>query len=702
MFAKFCQSLFIVFIALPTLFFVVITPMNANNQYIFSLTVICACVLISAWRKNQHLVSLIVLMAAVTMSTRYMYFRLTQTLEFHSLTEALCGDLLLLAEIYIYIVLILSSFQISWAMQRPIVPMPDDVKRWPTVDVYIPTYNEPLEVVKDTVLAAQCLDYPHDKLSIYLLDDGRRPEFAAFATEAHVGYLTRDNNEHAKAGNLNHALTLTHGEFITVFDCDHICTKIFLQATIGAFFKDPRLALLQTPHHFYSPDPIKRNLYFGRDIPAEHELFYGPVQQGNDNWNAAFFCGSCAVIRRAALDEIHGFAVETVTEDAHTALRLQRHGWNTAYLNKRMAGGLATERVMLHIIQRNRWARGMLQIFRLDNPLLGRGLTLAQRLCYLSAMMYFLFAIPRVIFLGIPLLYLITGLSVVHGSAALLFAYALPHLFLSFYAASRINGRYRHSFWGEIYDVLLSFPLVLPTLAVLISPHHGKFNPTDKGGTVEHAYFDAHAVRPHLICAGLLLFGIVFGAVKLMLPQYFDVQLSSLALNCGWAFYNLTLLTAAICVARETANKRHNPRLNYVAPVVIYQQSGICTRSQLCDISMTGCRIVNTVGTPDRLQEDPITDLELESPYGNFCIPVETILLPGSEEKFLHFHFTEINTDTRRELVRIMFSRPDTWDAPPHRQDGILRSFFTVFACIYDSLSAGRQHRHAVASKVAT
>ena len=123
--------------------------------------------------------------------------------------------------------------------------------------------------------------------------------------------------------------------------------------------------------------------------------------------------------------------METVTEDAHTALKLQRRGWKTAYLDKILAAGLATERTILHIIQRNRWARGMIQIFRMDNPLLGRGLTLAQRLCYLSAMMYFFFAIPRAIFLLVPTLYLTFGISVLHGSASLLLAYVLPHLVMS-------------------------------------------------------------------------------------------------------------------------------------------------------------------------------------------------------------------------------------------------------------------------------
>ena len=161
--------------------------------------------------------------------------------------------------------------------------------------------------------------------------------------------------------------------FVAIFDCDHVPTRSFLQVTMGWFVRDQKLAMLQTPHHFYSPDPFERNLEQFRIIPNEGELFYGVVQDGNDFWNATFFCGSCAVLRRRALDEIGGIAVETVTEDAHTSLRMQMNGWNTAYINIPQAAGLATERLSGHVRQRIRWARGMIQILRTDNPLFARG-----------------------------------------------------------------------------------------------------------------------------------------------------------------------------------------------------------------------------------------------------------------------------------------------------------------------------------------
>jgi cellulose synthase (UDP-forming) len=606
---------------------------------------------------------------------------------------------LFLAEVYVWVMLLLSYLQTAWPLKRDIVPLPDDTSLWPTVDVYIPSYNEPLEVVRDTVLAAQCLDYPRDKLKIYLLDDGKRSEFAVFAADVGVGYITRNDNAHAKAGNLNHAMKLTHGELICVFDCDHVATRIFLQATVGGFLQDPKLALVQTPHYFYSPDPFERNLSVGRNIPNEGALFYGPIQQGNDNWNATFFCGSCAVIRRSALDQIGGFAVETVTEDAHTALKLQRLGWGSAFIDIPLAAGLATERLVLHVIQRTRWARGMTQIFRLDNPLLGRGLTLQQRLCYLSAMLYYQFALPRIAFLTAPLAYLLFNLNIIHSSASLIFAYALPHLFLAVYVNSRLNGRFRYSFWGEIYDLVLAFHIVLPTAVTMLFPKRGKFNVTDKGGLLNVGYFDFSVVRPHLIIALLLGAGVIAGIVRACAHDYFGVDPRVIALNVGWGLYSLIFLLAAIAVARETRQTRKTIRIEVEIPVLIHYASGIVSRSQTADLSMGGCRIV---APDDRHLKDEIEEIELLLHSGAIALPVQTV---ASDESAIRLMFNDIPLARRRELVRVVLARADAWIHPPKPQDNPFRSMLTIVRCVFDlfwlTWRSRRENRRLRAEKAA-
>ncbi|WP_139151548.1 glycosyltransferase, partial [Salmonella enterica] len=142
--------------------------------------------------------------------------------------------------------------------------------------------------------------------------------------------IARTKHEHAKAGTINNALKHAKGEVVAIFDCDHVSTRSFLHMTVGWFLKVKQLAMMQTPHHFFSPDPLERNLGRFRKTPNEGTLFYGLVQDGNDMWDATFFCGSRAVIRRKPLDEIGGIAVETGTEEAHTSLRPHRRGFISA------------------------------------------------------------------------------------------------------------------------------------------------------------------------------------------------------------------------------------------------------------------------------------------------------------------------------------------------------------------------------------
>src|SRR5262249_48163111 len=155
-----------------------------------------------------------------------------------------------------------------------------------SIDVLIPTLNEPVSVIRPTIVASQDMDWPRDRLNVYVLDDGKRPEVAALCAELGVNYVRRPDSRHAKAGNVNYALeTVATSEYVAIFDCDHVPTRSFLQVSLGWFLKDERLAVLQTPHMFFSPDPFERNLNTFKSVPNEGELFYGLLQDGNDLWN---------------------------------------------------------------------------------------------------------------------------------------------------------------------------------------------------------------------------------------------------------------------------------------------------------------------------------------------------------------------------------------------------------------------------------
>ncbi|MCB8883468.1 UDP-forming cellulose synthase catalytic subunit [Acidisoma cellulosilytica] len=629
-------------------------PLTVGQQAAVGLST--AVLFLIANRFSDRRVTLFLSILSLAMSARYIYWRATETLTFQTTLQLLLGSLLVMAEFYAVVVLVLGYIQTAWPLSRKPVPLPPEPDEWPTVDVYIPTYNESMDVVRATVLACAALDYPADKFRVYILDDGKREEFRRFAAEAGVGYLIRPNNHHAKAGNLNHAMTVTKGEFITIFDCDHIPVRAFLQLTVGWLVKEKNLAMVQTPHHFYSPDPFQRNLAAGQRVPPEGNLFYGLLQDGNDYWDATFFCGSCAVIRREALASIGGFATETVTEDAHTMLKLHRRGWNSGYLKIPLAAGLATERLILHIGQRIRWARGMMQIFRLDNPLMGPGLQLGQRLCYMNAMVHFFFGIPRLIFLISPLAYLLLFQNMIAASPFAIAAYAIPHIFHSVATASRHQRNWRHSFWSEIYETVLALFLVRVTIVTMLSPRRGKFNVTEKGGTLNQGFFDLRAVYPNIICAVVVFLGILRGVYSMIFWQTTTLEFQALLLNTIWATISLLILLAALAVGRERQQLRARARVRVDLPAIVHLGDGRVFTGTVQNLSQSGARTLVT--RPEEMPEDQEVLLEIPLPSGSALIP-SRYLRWNEKEMLLNFEPKTLADEAA--IIQSVFGRADAW-----------------------------------------
>ncbi|MFW7348600.1 MAG: UDP-forming cellulose synthase catalytic subunit [Pigmentiphaga sp.] len=649
----------------------VTVPLELGQQAVFAAACFGLALVLSTTVGRLAPLAMIVL--SVTASLRYMYWRLTSTVGFENLLDAFFGFGLVAAELYALVVLLLGYFQTAWPLERKPAPMPPDPAMWPTVDVFIPTYNEPLDVVRQTVYTAIGLDWPADKLKVFVLDDGKRPEFRAFCEELGVGYVTRDNNAHAKAGNINHALELTSGEYVAIFDCDHVPTRSFLQICMGWFLRDPKLAMLQTPHFFFSPDPFEKNLDTFRVVPNEGELFYGLVQDGNDLWNATFFCGSCAMIRRGPLMEIGGVAVETVTEDAHTALKLNRRGYNTAYLAIPQAAGLATESLARHVGQRIRWARGMAQICRVDNPLLGPGLTLGQRLCYLNAMLHFFYGLPRLIFLTAPLAYLLLGAHVFQATALMITAYAVPHIFHASLTNSRMQGRFRHSFWNEVYESVLAWYILRPALVAFVNPKAGKFNVTDKGGVTEEGYFDWDMARPYIVLLVLNLAGFLVGAGRLVFQESPDM--ATVLINLAWTVYNLIMTSAAVAVAGETRQVRRSPRVATALPASLMFGNGKTLACQTIDFSQTGLGL--RVPADADVPMDELLHVSLYRGTEEGIFPATAAFRRGDH---LGLQFKDLNVQQEVELAQMTFARADTWAQAwgSHERDSLPTAFAEI------------------------
>ncbi len=643
---------------LPPLLLVTTQPFSLTAQIIF--VAVLWLLALAVRRLPSHFFTLMLIVLSVLVSARYIWWRYTSTLNLDNPSDAFFGIVLLMAETYSWFVLLLGYVQTARPLKRPVAPMPGDPDTWPTVDVFIPTYNEDLRVVRPTVYAALGLDWPHEKLRIHLLDDGRREDFKVFAREAGINYITRTDNRKAKAGNLNNALAQTDGEFVAIFDCDHIPTRSFLQLTAGWLINDPRMALVQTPHHFFSPDPFERNLGHFRKTPNEGALFYGLVQDGNDLWNSAFFCGSCAIMRRTALESIGGIATDTVTEDAHTALRLHRNGWRSAYIRVPQAAGLATESLSAHIGQRIRWARGMAQIFRLDNPLFGRGLSLWQRLCYTNAMLHFLAGLPRLVYLTIPLAFLIFHSYILYTTTIAIVLYVLPHLAHATITNSRMQGSYRRTFWGEVYETVLAWYIARPTTIALFAPHLGNFNVTAKGGLIKKEYFDWKISHPFVLLALANIIGMLFGAWRLVAgPEHeqFAVGLAML-----WTFYNLTILGCAIAVAAETRQVREAHRVPSALPALVRLKNGHTCPATLADFSECGAALV--LAAPLELTSD--TSLQLILMRGNrqHAFPIRVMRSSGSN---IGVRFDPLSQREQIDLVQCTFARADSWLVDQHK-----------------------------------
>jgi cellulose synthase (UDP-forming) len=638
----------------------IVAPLPWTAQALFGLLLVSAG-FVAARTRTRHS-TVLVCVITFTVASRYMVWRLENFRHFSSWPEAVLAGGLLLAEAYGWLVMVLSFVQTARPLRRPVAPLAAAAERTPSVDVYIPTYNEPLSVVGPTVIAAMAMDYPADRFRVFILDDGARPEVADFARRVGSGYLARSENTHAKAGNLNAAMKCTDGELVCILDCDHVPTRAFLQLSVGWFEKDPKLALVQTPHFFYSPDPVQRNVKGAEQMPGEGDLFYDAIQSGNDLWNAAFFCGSCAVIRRDALNEVGGFAYETVTEDAHTALKIQRRGWNTAFLNIRISAGLATETLGQLIGQRARWCRGMTQILRLDNPLFGPGLSLAQRLCYLNSLLYYQFPLVRIVLLTSPLAYLLFGLNLLHASAQVVLVYAAPHLLQGLIANHRLQGKQRRMFWGEIYETIFAFHLVRPAVMSLINPAAGKFNVTDKGMRLEEGYFDRHLARPQLVAAALLVIGVAFASARLMWPQVFHESVGTLLLNLAWTSFNLMILLSAIAVAREGRQVRASVRRSVRMPVTLYFADGRVVDAVTSNVSTGGLAVDLPKGFSAEGRE--VTHVDLQVAGGWSAFPVQGLVATDRE---VRLHFVDIDEVRERRLIQALMARADAWQPEPRR-----------------------------------
>jgi cellulose synthase (UDP-forming) len=677
----------LIVLCLPLVYSAIVVPLSPGQQAMVSLALIAFAMLASLVSAMRPLIIFLSCFA----SMRYFYWRIGSTLNLDSEFDALISILLLGAECYGLLILFLGYFQTIERFKR----QSPTLTAFPSVDVLIPTYNEPADIVRRTVIGAMEIRYPNKK--VYVLDDGRRAEIQTMAESLGACYLTRTDNHHAKAGNLNQALGQTDGELLAIFDADHIPVRGFLEKTVG-FFENPAVALVQTAQHFFNPDPFERNLHLTGKVAPEQSFFYHVIQPGNDFWNAAFFCGSCAVLRRSAIELIGGFKTQTVTEDAHTALELHSRGFQSIYLPLPLAAGLATETFAAHVKQRIRWARGMAQILRIDCPLFKRGLRLPQRLNYFNAMLHFFFGIPRLIMILAPLTFLLLGAHPIKADALAVIAYILPHIGLSTIANSLLSRSFRQSFWAGVYEVSIAPYTAGVTLLALINPKMGKFNVTDKGTQLSAARFDFQTGWASLALIFLSLLGLMIAfPARLIWFSLYGIdssELHSILINTPWALANLLTLIAAACVAYEQPQQRQAPRIQRDFDCLL-EFGENCVPCRTVDISENGVSVetAQAIALPGQC--------ELTFDRQHFVEADEVLRLRvrlvrcdwGRQEKmFAAFTFEDLEATSHQALVRLIFSDDESWMRHRYPRDQVIRSFWHLASTFWRVTKPRRAH----------
>lgn len=558
-------------------------------------------------RRSSSTIRLLIFLLAALLSFRYLYWRATETLPFNfGIASIFFGLMLFLVECFYFLNSTLGYFISIKPKIRTSIPLPADASALPHVDVYIPTFDESPLIVSPTLIAATQMRYPEEKLHVYLLDDGgtdqkltnpdkkaaqkakeRSEKLKALAKKFGAIYLTRERNEHAKAGNINHALPQTKSELLLVLDCDHVPTADFLEMTVGFFLPDPKLFLLQTPHNFVNADPVERNLSTYETSPAENELFYGVMQPGMDAWGSTFFCGSAAMLRRSVLDEIGGIAGQTITEDAETTLDALALGYTSAYFNRPLVSGLQPETFAGFLAQRIRWSQGMLQIFLLKKPWKMSGLSMAQRALFTNFSFFWGFSVARLVMLLTAPVFLLFSVILANAQAVDVLIYGLPSLLGSIIISQYLFGRVRWPFISQIYEVIQSVYVTRGVWEVLRNPRAPSFKVTPKGEVLSDDFISGFA-KPFYLILFFNVAAIVMGGYRFIIETE---NRSALLLVGFWAFFDFFLLLCALGITFERKQRRSEPRSLHSEEVVLHLAPNVAIHGTTMDASTSGVKI---------------------------------------------------------------------------------------------------------------
>jgi cellulose synthase (UDP-forming) len=516
------------------------------------------------------------------------------------------------------------------------------------VDVFIATYNEDHDILERTIVGAMSIDHPD--LRVWVLDDGARPWVRQLAADLGALYHFRIRGKHAKAGNVNNGLreALSTGrrpEFILLLDADFVVSRHILKRTLP-LFDEADVGIVQTPQHFYNPDPLQANMLSSSVWPDEQRFFFNYLQPSKDAWGVAFCCGTSAVLRVTALEQCGGIPTATVTEDMLTSFRMREIGYRTVYLNEHLSHGLAPEGLSEYITQRSRWCLGAMQQIRTRWGFAGSArIGLMNRISALEGVLFWTASfVFRVMVISSPMMFWWTGTVVMICTTADTMEYLGPLLVTGLLFNGFLAGNVILPVLSDVTQ-LLSAPTVIRSVVIgLVKPWGHPFKVTAKGVSSDHTTVQWRVLAPFAMVAIATVGGMLanlspFGARNSAATFYF---------NLFWSAYSVVVLaiTCAVCV--ELPKRRRDERFNSkeVATVVFPGEAG--RECIVRDISVGGAYLLREAGWPLSHSRG-----ELLLDNGSFRLPFNTIR--GNRDAGLSVQFRHGDT-SRRALIRKLFT----------------------------------------------
>ena len=555
-------------------------------------------------------------------------------------------------------------------IEYPMIPKAD-FSEFPDVDIFIATYNEPVELLYKTINGCINMEYPDEnKVHIYICDDSNRIEMKKLAEEMNINYITRTERKDAKAGNFNNALAKTDSPLVVTFDADMIPMHDFLMSTVPYFVEDltnakkiekkdgkearknrkGKIGFIQTPQSFYNPDLFQYNLFSETRIPNEQDYFYRDIQISRNKSNSVIYGGTNTVISREALDEIGGFYTKVITEDFATGILIQSNGYTCYAIDEVHASGLAPEDLKGLVKQRQRWARGCIQTGRKLNILFRKGLNISQKLSYISAITYWYGCLKRLIYIMAPILFSVFGVVVVKCTLLEVLIFWLPMYIFSSKSLKLVSRKIRTVKWTNVYETILFPSLIVSVILESLGISQKKFNVTRKGGAIEDKNYQIKKAIPHIILSILSIIGII-NCVKFTFITGTPVYIVLIF----WLIINLYNIVMSIffMLGRQVLRRAERFPINIDCIVSFHEKELKCTTN---DISENGLSIVLKKPEFIPYKESIRILLQTDRYKAQFVAKIIHVGQAGEQWKYA-MEIQEIDDHNLKQLLRILYDR---------------------------------------------